>query len=81
MKKLILAIMGLACAFAISSCCDQSYCPGNRRCDERFRRIDENKDYRDDGRRYEDSRGARRAGREERRYNDDDQYQDRTRRW
>lgn len=33
MKKLLLAIIALASAFAISSCCDQSYCPGNRRCD------------------------------------------------
>lgn len=32
MKKLILALVALAFAFAISSCCDQSYCPQNRRC-------------------------------------------------
>lgn len=29
MKKLILAFVALAFAFAISSCCDQSYCPSN----------------------------------------------------
>ncbi len=29
MKKIVLAIIALAAAFAISSCCDQSYCPGN----------------------------------------------------
>ncbi len=34
MKKLILALIALAFAFAISSCCDQSYCPGNIRCDD-----------------------------------------------
>lgn len=32
MKKLILAFVALAFAFAISSCCDQSRCPGNLRC-------------------------------------------------
>lgn len=32
MKKLILALIALAFAFAISSCCDQSYCPENLRC-------------------------------------------------
>lgn len=32
MKKLILALIALAFAFAISSCCDQSYCPGNKQC-------------------------------------------------
>lgn len=37
MKKLILAFVGLAIAFAISSCCDQSQCPGNLRCDENYR--------------------------------------------
>jgi len=36
MKKLILAIIALAFAFAISSCCDQSYCPGNLRCPEKY---------------------------------------------
>lgn len=35
MKKLILAFVALAFAFAISSCCDQSYCPGNKRCGEK----------------------------------------------
>lgn len=35
MKKLILALVALAFAFAISSCCDQSFCPGNRKCDEK----------------------------------------------
>lgn len=35
MKKVILALVALAFAFAISSCCDQGYCPGNRRCEER----------------------------------------------
>lgn len=34
MKKLILAFVALAFAFAISSCCDQSYCPKNSRCEE-----------------------------------------------
>jgi hypothetical protein len=34
MKKFILAFVALAFAFAISSCCDQSYCPGNKRCAE-----------------------------------------------
>ena len=32
MKKLILAFVALALAFAISSCCDQSKCPGKKRC-------------------------------------------------
>jgi len=32
MKKLILAIVALAFAFAISSCCDQAQCPKNKRC-------------------------------------------------
>jgi hypothetical protein len=32
MKKVILAFVALAFAFALSSCCDQSYCPGNLRC-------------------------------------------------
>jgi hypothetical protein len=32
MKKLLLAFVALAFAFAISSCCDQSYCPGNMKC-------------------------------------------------
>ena len=35
MKKLILALIALAFAFAISSCCDQGYCPGNMKCDDR----------------------------------------------
>jgi hypothetical protein len=35
MKKLILALVALGFAFAISSCCDQSYCPGNRKCESR----------------------------------------------
>jgi hypothetical protein len=38
MKKLILAFVALAFAFAISSCCDQSYCPGNKQCSERSMR-------------------------------------------
>ena len=29
MKKLILALIALGFAFAISSCCNQSYCSGN----------------------------------------------------
>ena len=33
-KKLILALIALACAFAISSCCDQSYCPGKMRSED-----------------------------------------------
>lgn len=37
MKKLILALIALAFAFAISSCCDQSHCPENLRCPERIR--------------------------------------------
>ena len=36
MKKLILALIALGFAFAISSCCDQSYCPGNLRCPEKY---------------------------------------------
>ncbi len=36
MKKLILVLIALAFAFAISSCCDQSYCPGNLKCPERY---------------------------------------------
>ena len=35
MKKLILAFVALAFAFAISSCCDQSYCPGNMKCSQK----------------------------------------------
>jgi len=35
MKKLILALVALGFAFAISSCCDQSYCPKNMKCGER----------------------------------------------
>ncbi|HSX10851.1 MAG TPA: hypothetical protein VLF94_03955 [Chlamydiales bacterium] len=31
MKKLLLAFVALAFAFAISSCCDQSRCPANMR--------------------------------------------------
>lgn len=34
MKKLILALIALGFAFVISSCCDQSYCPNNNKCDE-----------------------------------------------
>ncbi|PIS03034.1 MAG: hypothetical protein COT85_03120 [Chlamydiae bacterium CG10_big_fil_rev_8_21_14_0_10_42_34] len=34
MKKIILALVALGFAFAISSCCDQSYCPGNRKCQQ-----------------------------------------------
>ena len=34
MKKLILAAVALAFAFAISSCCDQNGCPGNKRCSQ-----------------------------------------------
>lgn len=42
MKKLFLALIALSCAIAVSSCCDQSYCPGNRKYDERdCRRQDE----------------------------------------
>lgn len=37
MKKLILALVALAFAFAISSCCDQSYCPGNNQCGDQQR--------------------------------------------
>jgi hypothetical protein len=32
MKKIVLAFIALGCAFAISSCCDQHYCPGNSKC-------------------------------------------------
>lgn len=46
MKKLILAIVALAFAFAISSCCDQSKCPKNMRCDERGNRTSEETPYR-----------------------------------
>ncbi len=42
MKKLILALVALAFAFAISSCCDQSYCPGNSRCSDRNMRQNGN---------------------------------------
>ncbi|MBU6384201.1 MAG: hypothetical protein KGR16_07830 [Verrucomicrobia bacterium] len=35
MKKLIVVFIALACAFAVSSCCDQSCCPGNMRACER----------------------------------------------
>lgn len=31
MKKLILAFIALACAFAVSSCCDQSHCFGKQK--------------------------------------------------
>ena len=41
MKKLLLAVIALASAFAISSCCDQSYCPGNRNCNDKGRRSDD----------------------------------------
>jgi hypothetical protein len=34
MKKMILAFVALAFAFAISSCCDQSYCPQNMKCND-----------------------------------------------
>lgn len=37
MKKLILALIALAFAFAISSCCNQDHCPGNMQCDKRGR--------------------------------------------
>ncbi len=42
MKKLILALVALAFAFAISSCCDQSYCPGNKQCGDRNMRQNGN---------------------------------------
>ncbi len=42
MKKLILAAVALAFAFAISSCCDQSYCPGNKKCAVKGEKYDEN---------------------------------------
>lgn len=32
MKKVLLALIALAFAFAVSSCCDQAHCPGNMRC-------------------------------------------------
>lgn len=35
MKKLILAVVALAFAFAISSCCDQSKCPANLRAQDK----------------------------------------------
>ncbi len=34
MKKIILAFVALGFAFAISSCCDQSYCPQNMKCND-----------------------------------------------
>lgn len=37
MKKLVLAVIALAFAFAVSSCCDQSYCPSNMKCKEQER--------------------------------------------
>lgn len=46
MKKLVLALIALGFAFAISSCCDQSYCPGNMRCDEKGRRQQDETPYR-----------------------------------
>lgn len=51
MKKLILALIAIAFAFAISSCCDQSYCPGNLRCPDKY---DDESDtqYQKDGRPY-----------------------------
>ncbi len=48
MKKLILALIALGFAFAISSCCDQSYCPQNMRCDERGYQQSEETPYRFD---------------------------------
>jgi hypothetical protein len=41
MKKLILAFVALAFAFAISSCCDQSSCPSNMKCAEKGGRGEE----------------------------------------
>jgi hypothetical protein len=46
MKKIILALVALAFAFAISSCCDQSYCPGNWQCGDRNMRQDDDGSYR-----------------------------------
>lgn len=40
MKKLILALVALAFAFAISSCCDQSHCPNNMKYGEGKRGAD-----------------------------------------
>lgn len=51
MKKLILALIALAFAFAISSCCDQSYCPGNLRCPEKYN-DNNNNQYNQNGRPY-----------------------------
>jgi hypothetical protein len=34
MKKIILALIALAFAFAISSCCNQSYCPKKKQCND-----------------------------------------------
>ncbi|EKE08330.1 MAG: hypothetical protein ACD_17C00224G0001 [uncultured bacterium] len=41
-KKLILAFIALAFAFAISSCCDQSYCPGNMKCPDKYNNNNNN---------------------------------------
>lgn len=48
MKKIILALVALATAFAISSCCDQSYCPGNLRCPEAYDENQQETPYRFD---------------------------------
>lgn len=58
MKKLLLALVALACAFAISSCCDQSYCPGKLRCGENGRGKSEGtgyagRNYQQDGKQYQ----------------------------
>ena len=50
MKKLILALIALAFAFAVSSCCSQEYCPGNMRCPEKY--GNKNNQYYQDGRPY-----------------------------
>ena len=46
MKKLLLAIVALGCAFAISSCCDQKYCPKNMKCNDKIYRKSEDTPYR-----------------------------------
>ena len=48
MKKLMIALIALACAFAISSCCDQSYCPNKMQCDEKGKKKQDEPPYRFD---------------------------------
>lgn len=44
MKKILLAVVALAFAFAISSCCDQSQCPGNLKCGQNMNQTNTPKD-------------------------------------